>query len=173
MTWGCGLGACSVGMHSEMIMAEAASCRLHEDHAMVGEDSVGSSWVLEGRGTQQQECATFPLGNSDMRAWGWRASMKHPAFSVETLIAALNRTRKANGGNSMYLKNCLTFQGCSYLIYKMEELVGGVLSWVPVKGKKKCLMVFLWYLWPVVAVHSGLSYHLIYCFDSGSVKLSK
>ena len=36
----------------------------------------------------------------------------------------------------MYLKNCLTFQGCSYLIYKMEELVGGVLSWVPVKGKK-------------------------------------
>ena len=82
-----------MGMHSEMIMAEAASCRLHEDHAMGGH-SVGSSWVLEGRGTQQQECATFPLGNSDMRALGWRASMKHPGFSVETLIAALNRTRK-------------------------------------------------------------------------------
>ena len=41
----------------------------------------------------------------------------------------------------MYLKNCLTFQGCSYVIYKMEELVGGVLSWVPVKGKKNAL----WY----------------------------
>ena len=40
-----------MSMHSEMIMAEVASCRLHEDHAMMGEDCMGSSWVLEGHGT--------------------------------------------------------------------------------------------------------------------------
>ena len=47
-----------------------------------------------GMEPQQQECATFPLGNSDVRAWGWRASMKLLGFPVETLIAAFNRTRK-------------------------------------------------------------------------------
>ena len=38
-----------MGMHSEMIMAEAASCRLHEDHAMGGTQrgvilGVGGVW---------------------------------------------------------------------------------------------------------------------------------